>query len=190
MSYRFPLGPYRANTTPTIPPSYIQVCAIVWECGEGQTDTRTCMTNYYIHFAFSMTHSKCNYLVPNLGNKYLVVHHDRMNTASFGQCICLFIIFGQYTKTFLTVQSSLFDFSYHCCFVVSLFFLNAWNSYIDSYRKISNIIRRPYVEVKIKVNVYDMHPHLHFLASERDAHCGCGVLQCHNRAVHGHHECS
>jgi len=25
--------------TPTIPPSYIQVRAVVWECGEGQTDT-------------------------------------------------------------------------------------------------------------------------------------------------------
>jgi len=23
--------------TPTIPPSYIQVCAVAWECGEGQT---------------------------------------------------------------------------------------------------------------------------------------------------------
>jgi len=25
--------------TPTIPPSYIWVRAVVWECGEGQTDT-------------------------------------------------------------------------------------------------------------------------------------------------------
>ena len=27
------------ESTPTIPPSYIQVCAVVWECLEGQTDT-------------------------------------------------------------------------------------------------------------------------------------------------------
>ena len=27
--------------TPTIPPSYIRVRAVVWECGEGQTDTQT-----------------------------------------------------------------------------------------------------------------------------------------------------
>jgi len=26
--------------TPTIPPSYIRVPAVVWECGEGQTDAR------------------------------------------------------------------------------------------------------------------------------------------------------
>jgi len=26
---------------PTIPPSYIWVRAVVWECGEGQTDTHT-----------------------------------------------------------------------------------------------------------------------------------------------------
>jgi len=27
--------------TPTIPPSYTRVHAVVWECGEGQTDTHT-----------------------------------------------------------------------------------------------------------------------------------------------------
>jgi len=35
--------------TPTIPPTYIRVRAVVWECGEGQTDTQTAVTN--IHFA-------------------------------------------------------------------------------------------------------------------------------------------
>jgi len=53
---------YRAPTT--IPPSYIRVCAVMWECGEGQTDTQTDtqiqarITN--IHFASSTTHTKCN----------------------------------------------------------------------------------------------------------------------------------
>jgi len=48
--------------TPTIPPSYIRVRAVVWECGEGQTPThkhtQTCVTN--IHFASTTTHAKCN----------------------------------------------------------------------------------------------------------------------------------
>jgi len=49
--------------TPTIPPSYIRVRAVVWECGEGQTDThrqthtQTDITT--IHFASSTTHAKC-----------------------------------------------------------------------------------------------------------------------------------
>ena len=30
---------YRAP--PTIPPSYTRFCAVVWECGEGQTDRHT-----------------------------------------------------------------------------------------------------------------------------------------------------
>ena len=34
---------------PTIPPSYIRVHAVVWECSEGQTDTQTGVAN--IHFA-------------------------------------------------------------------------------------------------------------------------------------------
>jgi len=37
--------------TPTIPPSYIRVRAVVWECGEGQrhrhTDTQTVVTNIH-----------------------------------------------------------------------------------------------------------------------------------------------
>ena len=48
--------------TPTIPPSYIQVLAVVWECGEGQTsrytDTQTAVTN--IRFASATPHLKCN----------------------------------------------------------------------------------------------------------------------------------
>jgi len=43
-----------------IPPSYIRVRAVVWECGEGQTDTQTAVTN--IHFASAMPHAKCNYV--------------------------------------------------------------------------------------------------------------------------------
>jgi len=44
--------------TPTIPLSYIQVHAVVLECGEGQTDTRTAVTT--IHFTSSTTRAKCN----------------------------------------------------------------------------------------------------------------------------------
>ena len=52
--------------TPTIPPSCIRVRGLVWECGEGQTETQT---NRYtesqtavitVHFASSTTHAKCN----------------------------------------------------------------------------------------------------------------------------------
>ena len=32
---------YGALASPTIPSSYIRVRAVVWECGEGQTDTQT-----------------------------------------------------------------------------------------------------------------------------------------------------
>ena len=42
----------------TIPPSYICVTAVVWECGEGQTDTQTAMAS--IHFASAVPHMKCN----------------------------------------------------------------------------------------------------------------------------------
>jgi len=42
--------------TPTIPPSYIEVCAVVWECGKGQTDTQTAVAN--IHFASAMPPAK------------------------------------------------------------------------------------------------------------------------------------
>jgi len=31
--------------TPTIPRSYVRVRAVVWECGEGQTDAQTGVTN-------------------------------------------------------------------------------------------------------------------------------------------------
>jgi len=50
--------------TPYHSPSYIQVGAVVWECGEAQTDTQTDtqtrVTN--THLASSTTHAKCNYL--------------------------------------------------------------------------------------------------------------------------------
>jgi len=48
--------------TPTIPPSYMRVRAIVWACDEGethrQTGTQALVTT--IHFASSATHAKCN----------------------------------------------------------------------------------------------------------------------------------
>jgi len=34
------------GTRPTIPPSYIQVRAVVWQCGEGQTDRHTIGRNH------------------------------------------------------------------------------------------------------------------------------------------------
>jgi len=40
---------------PTIPPSYIRVCAVLWECGKGQTDRHTDRCNTH-------RHTKCNKL--------------------------------------------------------------------------------------------------------------------------------
>ena len=48
----------RPEGTPYHCPSYIRVRAVKWECGEGQTDTQTVMTN--IHFASATPHAKCN----------------------------------------------------------------------------------------------------------------------------------
>jgi len=44
---------YRAP--PTIPPTYIWVCAVVWDWGKGQTDKQTAMNN--IHFALATPHA-------------------------------------------------------------------------------------------------------------------------------------
>jgi len=48
--------------TLTISPSYIRVRAVLWQCGERQTDrhtyTQTAVAN--IHFASAMPHTKCN----------------------------------------------------------------------------------------------------------------------------------
>jgi len=44
--------------TPTIPPSYTRVRAVVWECGEGQTGTQTIVANIY--FALATPYAKCN----------------------------------------------------------------------------------------------------------------------------------
>jgi len=35
--------------TPTVPTSYIQVSAVVWECGEGQTDTHDQYTFHVVY---------------------------------------------------------------------------------------------------------------------------------------------
>jgi len=45
-------------TPATIPRSYIRVRAVVWECGEEQTDTQMAVTS--IHFASATPHAKCN----------------------------------------------------------------------------------------------------------------------------------
>ena len=44
--------------THTISPSYIRVRAVLWECGEGQTDRQTAVAN--IHFTSVTHHVKCN----------------------------------------------------------------------------------------------------------------------------------
>jgi len=43
---------------PTIPSSYIQIRSVVWECGNGQTDTQTVATN--THFVSATPHAKWN----------------------------------------------------------------------------------------------------------------------------------
>ena len=57
-----PLTSAQLEGTPNIPPSYIRVHAVVWECGKGQTvrhtDTNTTVTN--IHFASVTPHAKSN----------------------------------------------------------------------------------------------------------------------------------
>jgi len=47
--------------TPTIPPSYIRIRAVMCACGRGQTDTHTQTRVTNIHFASSTTHEKCNH---------------------------------------------------------------------------------------------------------------------------------
>ena len=44
--------------TPNHFPSYIRVLAVVWESGEGQTDTQMAVAS--IHFASAMPDAKCN----------------------------------------------------------------------------------------------------------------------------------
>jgi len=59
--HRLQIRPIAHNygASPTTPPSYIRVRAIVRACGRGQTHTQTRVTT--IHFASSTTHAKCNY---------------------------------------------------------------------------------------------------------------------------------
>ena len=57
---------HKWRASPTTPPSYIRVRAVVWACGRGQTDTHTDRHTdkqtrvTTIHFASSTTHAKCN----------------------------------------------------------------------------------------------------------------------------------
>jgi len=44
--------------TPTVPPRYVWIRAVVWECGDRQRDTQARVTN--IHFASSTTPTACN----------------------------------------------------------------------------------------------------------------------------------
>jgi len=45
------------GNTPTILPSYIRIRAVVWECGEGQTDTQT-HTDGREHYTFRVVESR------------------------------------------------------------------------------------------------------------------------------------
>jgi len=54
-----PTNSTKLEGTPTFPPSYIYIRAVVWQCGEGQTDTQTAMTN--IHFASATPQVKCKW---------------------------------------------------------------------------------------------------------------------------------
>jgi len=40
-------------------PSYIRVRAVVWECGEGQTDIHTQTAVANVHFSSATPHAKC-----------------------------------------------------------------------------------------------------------------------------------
>ena len=54
---------HNQGASPTTPPSYIRVRAVVWACGRRQTDRQTRVTT--IHFASSTTHAKCNQHPPD-----------------------------------------------------------------------------------------------------------------------------
>jgi len=60
-----PFNTAQLEGTPIIPTSYIRmirVRAVVWECGEGQTDRHIDRhTDGRGHFASATTHAKCNY---------------------------------------------------------------------------------------------------------------------------------
>jgi len=53
-----PTNTAQLQGTPYHSSSYIWVCATVWECGEGRTNTQICVTNIY--FASATPHVKCN----------------------------------------------------------------------------------------------------------------------------------
>jgi len=62
------------------PPSYIRVRAVVRECGEGQTNTQTAVTN--IHFASATPHTKCNSLCCGL---QVSRRQTRLNVTTYGR---------------------------------------------------------------------------------------------------------
>ena len=66
---------HNQGASPTTPPSYIRVRAIVWACGNGQTDTQTRVTT--IHFSWSTTHAKCN----NTRTKQSKLNHKNTQNA-------------------------------------------------------------------------------------------------------------
>jgi len=67
-----PIVVHNYRTPHTIPPSYIRVPAVVWECGEGQTDKHT-VTN--IHFAWATL--TWNVIICSLSNGATSSDHER-----------------------------------------------------------------------------------------------------------------
>jgi len=69
--HRLQIRPKQLEGTLIILPTHIRVRAVVWECGEGQTDRHAQTRVTSIHFASAMPHAKCSYftwpLVSNAG---------------------------------------------------------------------------------------------------------------------------
>ena len=69
------------SESPTIPPCYIRVRVVIWECGEGQTNRHTDARDHYtVHFASSNTHAKCDHRSIKL---MTAVCHEKWRNAWF-----------------------------------------------------------------------------------------------------------
>jgi len=79
--------------TPTIPPTYIQVHAVVWECGEGQTHRHSYLWPIHISPWLHRTQNVISQYVAFSALILLVGHLDehlaRKKLSSAGMVICL-----------------------------------------------------------------------------------------------------
>jgi len=69
--------------TPTIPPSYIQVHAVVYECGEGQTGTQTRVTNIHFASAIRLTRNVTINFWPQTHTANATVDHVKVKVKAF-----------------------------------------------------------------------------------------------------------